>query len=149
MRLLSIVTLAMLAGCAQKQEPVTVITKICESTAELNCIRKQEQKPLVQHIVYFDFDNAVLPKNIGEILMPHSNYLIVHPDRKVFIEGLADETGNFDHNLRLGQRRAEAVMKALLALGVDKSQIIVHSSGIIKPQSENSLAKNRRAILTY
>lgn len=149
MRLLSIVALAMLAGCAQKNETVTAVTKICETEAEANCIQTKKAKPLVQHIVYFDFDNAVLPKNIGEILMPHSNYLIVHPDRKVFIEGLADETGNFDHNLRLGQRRAEAVMKALLALGVDKSQIIVHSSGIIKPQSENSLAKNRRAVLTY
>lgn len=149
MRLLSLAAFVFIAGCAQKQEPVVAISKVCESPAETNCIQKQKPKSLVQHIVYFEFDNSTLPKNIGEILMPHSNYLIVHPDRKVFIEGLADETGNFDHNLKLGKRRAEAVMKALLALGVDKSQIIVHSSGIIKPQSEVSLAKNRRAVLTY
>lgn len=149
MRVTTLCVFALLAGCAQNKEPVMAITRICESPAETNCVKEQEPKQLVRHIVYFDFDNAVLPKDIGEILLPHSNYLIVHPDRKVFIEGLADETGNFDHNLKLGQRRAEAVKKALLVLGVDQSQIIVHSSGVIKPQSEVSLDKNRRAILTY
>jgi len=149
MRIATLFALALLAGCAQKHEPVVAITKICESPAETNCVQKQEPKQLVRHIVYFDFDNAVLPKDIGDILLPHSNYLIVHPDRKIFIEGLADETGDFNHNLQLGQRRAEAVKKALLVLGVDQTQIIVHSSGVIKPQSEVSLAKNRRVILTY
>lgn len=148
MRFISLLTLVLLAGCAQ-QKTVVAVSKNCETPTETNCIPVPKPKPLVQHIVYFEFDNAVLPNNIGEILMPHSNYLIVHPDRKVFVEGLADETGDFDHNLKLGQRRAESVKKALLTLGVDKSQIIVHSSGIIKPQNENSLEKNRRVILTY
>jgi peptidoglycan-associated lipoprotein len=55
--------------------------------------------------------------------------------------------------LALGQKRSEAVRRALTVLGVPDSQIEAVSYGKEKPAStgtdESSFAKNRRAEISY
>ncbi|WP_240224695.1 OmpA family protein [Rheinheimera hassiensis] len=106
-------------------------------------------KNLVQHFVFFAFDNVSLPADVEEILAPHAKMLIANPDRRVLIEGLADETGDYHYNYVLGLKRANAVAKALLAQGVDGSQVIVSSLGVERPLNAKSDKRNRRVVLAY
>jgi peptidoglycan-associated lipoprotein len=83
----------------------------------------------------------------------HARYLRANPDRKAVIEGHTDETGGREYNLALGQKRAEAVRRALALLGVSDAQIEAVSYGKEKPavlgSDEAALAKNRRAEIIY
>lgn len=110
-------------------------------------------QPLVQHIIYFDFDKDLAPENIGEILMPHVRHLIQNPTKKLLVEGAADEVGPFDYNIELGLRRAERIKKFLLAGGISEKQIIVRSIGVQRPlnleKKPYSLPRNRRVTLVY
>ncbi len=67
----------------------------------------------------------------------------------LMIEGNADERGTEEYNMQLGSKRASAVEKYLIALGVSDSQVKTVSYGENKPvcteQDEACWAKNRRA----
>lgn len=109
--------------------------------------------PLVQHIIYYDFDKDIAPKEVTDILMPHVRYLIQNPTKKVLVEGAADETGSAHYNIELGLRRATKIESMLLAGGISKGQIIVRSIGLQRPLNSEkkpySLPRNRRVTLVY
>ena len=69
------------------------------------------------------------------------------------IQGNTDERGGREYNLALGQKRSEAVRKALATLGVAEVQVEAVSFGEEKPKAtgsdEASLAENRRADIVY
>ena len=83
----------------------------------------------------------------------HAKYLTANKGRKMAIEGHTDERGGREYNLALGQKRAEAVRRALGLLGVTDSQVEAVSFGKEKPAAsgfdESSMAKNRRAEINY
>ena len=87
------------------------------------------------------------------VVEAHARYLASNPTRKVVVEGNTDERGGREYNLALGQKRADAVRRALATLGVSDSQVESVSFGEEKPRStgtdEASLAENRRADLRY
>jgi peptidoglycan-associated lipoprotein len=69
------------------------------------------------------------------------------------IEGHTDERGGREYNLALGQRRSEAVRRALGLLGVPDAQVESVSFGKEKPAAagsdETAWAQNRRAEIAY
>ena len=107
----------------------------------------------VAKLVYFDFDSYVVKPEYQPIIEAHARYLKGNTARHVFIEGHTDERGGREYNLALGQRRAEAVRRALTLLGVADSQIEAVSFGKEKPavpgSDEEAWAKNRRAEIVY
>ena len=109
--------------------------------------------PLAKRSVYFDFDSYSVKDEYQSLLQVHANYLKSHPERHVLIQGNTDERGTSEYNLALGQKRAEAVRRALSLLGVPDSQMEAVSLGKEKPlatgHDEASWAQNRRADLVY
>ncbi len=83
----------------------------------------------------------------------HARFIGADKGRKVAIEGHTDERGGREYNLALGQKRAEAVRRALGLLGVVDSQVEAVSFGKEKPAAqgtdEDAMAKNRRAEISY
>jgi peptidoglycan-associated lipoprotein len=98
--------------------------------------------------VYFDYDRDDIKPEFRGVVEDHAKYLRENPALRVRIEGNADERGSREYNVALGQRRAEAVMKALGLLGVPASRMEAISYGEEKPrrsaQDEASWAENRR-----
>jgi len=107
----------------------------------------------VSRLVYFDFDSYVIKPEFQSLLEAHARFLKANPSRKVSIEGHTDERGGREYNLALGQKRAEAVRRALALLGVPDSQMEAVSFGKEKPalegHNEDAWAKNRRAEISY
>ena len=66
----------------------------------------------------------------------------------VRLEGHADERGSREYNIGLGERRAQAVRRALLLNGVSANQITTVSYGEERPMAfgsnESSYQQNRR-----
>lgn len=109
--------------------------------------------PVGDRIVYFDYDSFVVKQEFQMLLDTQAKYLKADKTRKAVIEGHTDERGGREYNLALGQKRSEAVRRALGVLGVPDAQIDAVSFGKEKPvvfgADERSLAKNRRAEVTY
>ena len=107
----------------------------------------------VEKVVYFDFDSFVIKPEAKPILEAHARYFRADAKRRASLEGHTDEQGGREYNLALGQKRAEAVRKALNLLGVADSQIEAVSFGKEKPavvgSTEAAYAKNRRVEFNY
>jgi peptidoglycan-associated lipoprotein len=109
--------------------------------------------PLAKRSIYFDFDSYAVKDDYQPLLQQHSTYLKGHPERRVLIQGNTDERGTSEYNLALGQKRAEAVRRAMSLMGVADTQMEAVSLGKEKPvatgHDEAAWAQNRRADLVY
>ncbi len=109
--------------------------------------------PNAAKTIYFDYDSFVIKQEFQSAMELHAKFLAANKTAKMAIEGHTDERGGREYNLALGQKRSEAVRRALSLLGVADSQLEAVSFGKEKPiatgADESSLARNRRAEINY
>jgi len=102
-------------------------------------------------VVYFDFDSYVVKDDYRSLIDSYAKLLAGDRKKHLMIEGHTDERGGREYNLALGQKRAEAVAKALALLGATSAQVEAVSFGKERPavqgSDEAAWAKNRRAEL--
>lgn len=103
--------------------------------------------------VYFDYDQFVVKGEYQALIERQAKYLAANPSLSVRLEGNADERGGREYNLALGQKRAEAVARALKVYGVTDKQAEPVSFGSEKPfaqgHDEKAWAQNRRVDIVY
>lgn len=106
-----------------------------------------------KRVVYFDYDSFAIRPEFQSVIEAHAKFIKADKSKRVAVEGHTDERGGREYNLALGQKRAEAVRRALALLGVQDSQIEAVSFGKEKPavegSSESAMEKNRRAEIFY
>jgi peptidoglycan-associated lipoprotein len=141
----------------------------CTSTAPAPDLGAQEErKPIVEASnsnvvaprpapvsldpVYFDTDQAVLRLATLDLLKGYAQSIIEHPEWGVItIEGHCDERGSDEYNHKLGRRRAAAVERYLVELGVPPERISTRTFGSDKPavvgHDESAWRHNRRSEL--
>lgn len=111
------------------------------------------QPDAMERVVYFDYDSFVIKPEFASLLDSHARYLNTHPSRRVALEGHTDERGGREYNLALGQKRSEAVRRALALLGVKEGQMEAVSFGEEKPAKasvdEAAFSENRRVEISY
>ena len=71
-------------------------------------------------------------------------FLKEYPQRKAMIEGYTDSTGSDSTNLALSGRRADAVMAALVGMGVSRSQLAAQGYGETHPVAGNESSGGRQ-----
>ena len=111
------------------------------------------QGVLAKRSIYFDLDSYSVKDEFKPVLEAHARYLNANKSRQIVIQGNTDERGGREYNLALGQKRAEAVRRAMTLLGVQESQMEAVSFGKEKPKAlgsdEAAWAENRRADIAY
>jgi peptidoglycan-associated lipoprotein len=109
--------------------------------------------PLARKVIYFDFDKSEIKPEFADVVAAHARNLAAHPNLKMKLEGNTDERGTREYNIGLGERRAQAVRRALMLQGVAESQLTTVSFGAERPAAEGddeaAWAKNRRVELVY
>lgn len=99
--------------------------------------------------IYFDYDRYTIRDEDKDNLNKNAKWLTLNADVKVRIEGHADERGETEYNLALGDKRAKSVEKYLEDMGVKNVRLSTISYGEEKPvdpgNGEDAWAKNRRA----
>jgi peptidoglycan-associated lipoprotein len=98
--------------------------------------------------VFFEFDNARLSPEARRSIDLTAQWLRGAPNRRVVIEGHADERGTNEYNLALGERRAQAAKRYLVASGIDERRIRIVTYGEEQPfcreREERCWRENRR-----
>lgn len=111
------------------------------------------QPEAMARVVYFDYDSFEVKPEYAATLEANAKYLAANRSRRLALEGHTDERGGREYNLALGQKRAEAVRRALSLLGVGDGQVEPVSFGEEKPAvnglNEAAYSKNRRVEFTY
>jgi peptidoglycan-associated lipoprotein len=160
--LVAVLSAVVLAGCHSGTKMNTEATgntttgaqstMVAPSPAQVDELNNPNS-PLAKRSIYFDFDSYTVKPEYQSLLAAHAQYLRSHPDRHVMLQGNTDERGTDEYNLALGQKRSEAVLKDLEALGVPDSQMEAVSFGKEKPvalgHDEASWAQNRRVDIVY
>ena len=160
--LLSFVSLAFLSACSSTKldnNTSDVTGKAVDATGVSNVapVVADHLNPnsliSTQRSVYFDFDQFNVKSSEAAVVERQGKYLASKPNLAIRLEGNADERGGREYNLALGQKRAEAVRRALSVLGVPEAQMESVSFGKEKPvaqgSDESAYAQNRRAALNY
>ena len=114
---------------------------------------KGSREDFIQNVgdrVYFDFDKSDIKPEGQQALQRQSAWLKQYPNVTVTVEGHCDERGTREYNLALGNRRANAVKSALVALGIPANRIQTISYGKDRPivvgSNEAAWAQNRVGI---
>src|ERR1700678_2257225 len=164
---------ALLAGCQKKtnlHEPPTAGSQVSGSAEEgastsANALGGDAASqggdvtgangvgPLARKVIYFDFDRSEIKPEFAQVISAHARNLTSHPNLKMKLEGNTDERGSREYNIGLGERRAQAVRRALMLQGVADSQIATVSYGEERPavtgHTEEAWSRNRRVDIVY
>ncbi|NHZ61880.1 OmpA family protein [Massilia genomosp. 1] len=101
--------------------------------------------------INFDTDKAIVKADGKAAVDEISTVLKSDPALRLSIEGHTDNVGDAGHNSALSKQRADAVVQALLASGIDKTRLAAAGHGADQPlvpnTDEASRAKNRRVEL--
>ena len=98
--------------------------------------------------IYFDFDSQTIRSSENGKIQQIASFLQQN-NGQIIIAGFTDERGTAEYNRGLGERRAQSVREALIAMGADGQNIQTVSFGAEMPadpaSNEEAWAKNRRA----
>ena len=101
----------------------------------------------VLEAAYFDLNESAIKPSERPKLQAAAQYLKDHPDQRLLLEGHCDWRGTAEYNLSLGDRRANAVKKYLVSIGVAPDRVETVSKGSLeatKNGDEATMAKDRR-----
>jgi peptidoglycan-associated lipoprotein len=111
--------------------------------------RQEALSATVNQTVYFDYDSFAIRPEFQGLIETSARKMQLNSAKKVVLEGHTDERGGREYNLALGQKRADAVRRALSLLGVPEDRLESVSFGKEKPaavgSTEAAMEKNRRA----
>ena len=148
----------LLAACADNTPTTGAATGGASATgnqpaASSGAVQPGTEQDLVQNVgdrVFFDFDKSDIKPEGRQILQRQADWLKKYPNVTVTVEGHCDERGTREYNLALGERRASAVKKLLVALGIPANRVSTISYGKERPavvgSNEAAWAQNRRGV---
>lgn len=94
--------------------------------------------------IHFDLNSAELKPESTEALQVMADYLVQIPDSEVLIVGHTDNSGNFELNMELSQKRADTVVKRLSAdFAIDAKRLTAVGVGMAAPLASNATEKGR------
>jgi outer membrane protein OmpA-like peptidoglycan-associated protein/tetratricopeptide (TPR) repeat protein len=94
--------------------------------------------------VFFDVDKATLRSESEGELTRLLEILTNNKSMKIQISGHTDSDGNDDHNLKLSDARAHAVVDYLVAKGIEASRLTFKGFGETKPVVANDTPENKQ-----
>ncbi len=123
---------------AEPAERVKVVEVPVEKVVVKEVPKVVEVEKFVFPAVAFRFDSAELTElGKGQVYLA-AQRLKEKPELNVVVEGHTDSVGTDDYNQKLGLRRAQSVIKELVAQGIDSKRMSPTSFGETKPMIDQN-----------
>lgn len=94
--------------------------------------------------IEFDYNEATIRPESMPRIREVADAMLRNPDMRLEVRGHTDDQGSDEYNLKLSERRAEAVGDALYSMGISKLRLIVKGFGETRPLAPNDSDENRR-----
>jgi outer membrane protein OmpA-like peptidoglycan-associated protein len=103
--------------------------------------------------IYFNSDDFSIEEKFLDELDKAWEFLKANPSYQAELSGFADDRGSYEYNLRLSQRRVNAVVDYLWSLGCERKRLALKFFGEEEPVANNltpdGRSRNRRADITF
>ncbi len=97
-----------------------------------------------QTVLFAANSSRLMGKSVMAAIEKVKTILDENPEGVVIIEGHASEDGSADFNLKLSDKRANAVRNKLIEMGVDEARLEVKALGETAPVGDNSTREGRK-----
>ena len=125
------------------RQETTVQLRVLRKPSRPGVVVKKREIALRRQVSFATGSDEILP-NSEPILLEVADALLRNPDLElVEIQGHTDNSGNRELNMRLSQRRAEAVRVWLAQHGVEPSRLMAKGYGPTRPIVPNITQQNR------
>lgn len=126
------------APAVAEPERVKIVEVPVEKLVVKEVPKVVEVEKFVFPAVAFRFDSADLTElGKGQVYLAALR-LKEKPELKVLVEGHTDSVGTDEYNQKLGLRRAQSVIKELVAQGIDSNRMSAASLGETKPMIDQN-----------
>jgi len=150
---LSMASALALLGCATPGK-IGEVSKFDIATASPDDIAKALEKDgrvVISGGILFETDSAKLAPSSADLVRRISDAMKKNPNLKISVVGHTDSTGDYNYNLQLSERRAKAMVDALVKDGVAANRLTGVGVGPQSPVATNDTpegrAQNRRVEL--
>ena len=149
-------------GCAKSQPPppgpppglmgqVSKFDITEASEEEIANALQRDGRVIISGGILFQFDSANITPSAMELVGRLADVMKQHPNLNVAVVGYTDNTGNFDYNIKLSKRRADAIVNQLVKDGIPANRLAGVGVGPLNPIASNDTpegrAQNRRVEL--
>jgi len=93
--------------------------------------------------ILFETDSAKLAPSAADVVRKIADMMKKNPDINVAVVGHTDNTGDFNYNLQLSERRAKTMVDALVKAGVAANRLAAVGMGSLSPVAPNDTAEGR------
>jgi len=142
-----------LSGC-ETPGKVGQVSKFDLATASTDDIAKaleKDGKVVISGGVLFETDSAKLAPGSADLVKRVAEAMKKNPNLKLSVVGHTDNTGDYNYNVQLSERRAKAFAEALIKEGVAANRLTAVGVGPQSPVATNDTpegrAQNRRVEL--
>ncbi|MFH1704227.1 MAG: OmpA family protein [Nitrospirota bacterium] len=128
----------------QAEEAVAKSQQLESELKELKA--KQTERGIILTLgdILFATGKSVLMPAAADTIDRLAAFLKKYPNRSVLIEGHTDSVGGETYNLGLSQRRADAVVAALISKGISENRITAKGYGESRPVVSNATSGGRQ-----
>lgn len=147
---LMVIAMAGLSGCASKSKKAEQSDTAPAVDADVNLMGDSDSgKAAGLQTINFAYDAYALSDETRRKLNANAQILREQSNLNIQVEGHCDSRGGIQYNIALGEKRANAVRKYLIDLGIAGNRITTISFGKERPldpaENETAWAMNRRA----
>jgi outer membrane protein OmpA-like peptidoglycan-associated protein len=143
-----------LLGCATSEPPppgpppgqIGEIAKFditAASPEDIANALQRDGKVVISGGILFETDSAKLTPSAVDIVTKLANVMTQNPNLKVAVVGHTDSTGDFNYNIKLSERRANAIVQQLVKDGVASNRLAGVGVGPLSPVATNDTAEGR------
>ena len=152
----------MLLGCATSEPPppgpppglMGNVSKFDINTAseeDIATALQTDGRVIISGGILFEFDSSKINPKAMQLVNKLASVMMQYPNLNVAVVGYTDNTGNFNYNIKLSERRANAIVGQLVKDGVSSSRLAGVGVGPLNPiasnETEEGRAQNRRVEL--
>jgi outer membrane protein OmpA-like peptidoglycan-associated protein len=121
------------------------------SEQEIYTALKRDGSVAISGGILFAFDSAKINPGAEAIVAKIAGMMEQNPTLELAVVGYTDNTGDFNYNIKLSKRRADAIVNQLVKNGVSKDRLAGVGVGPLNPIASNATeqgrAENRRVEL--
>jgi outer membrane protein OmpA-like peptidoglycan-associated protein len=124
--------------------PKKVIVSRDDKEASIQLDKIEKGKGIVVENIHFEINEAYLRKESLNILDRMIEALNRNKKIRLEIRGHTDITGTHQHNMKLSERRADAVREYMIKNGISPERLVAVGFGPDKPIGDNKTASGRQ-----